>query len=535
MDVKEIAGKVNIPCGVFDENGKEVILSSKLQEILNNYGEFFSFLGIEKDNPAYKDGISLEKRLFLKDEKKSFVFFVQKIDNFFVTYGIDITFNTQLIDSIIERSNVISQILSTTTGAIYIKELDGDFIYKNPAFEELSRQMDYLDDYFLENLQQQDEIVNVRKITLNNKERYIFEYGKVYEVGGKKQVRGFVLFDSVISNFFANLKGEKDILFDILDNASMGVLYLSKDCLTLKYYNRFAEDALQAERIERIEILGLLEPDVIFDVNTVKLINENLSSKGKYEVYNYKIPNVEGEFDFYFVYGNNGIIVFFNKVLPTDEQKAYRQFRTMFEYASDAIFLMKDATFVECNKKAEEILGCGKAKIIGKTPFDFSPKFQPNGIPSEEIGIKILDSVTLEGNKVFEWVHKKNDGSLFNAEVTLSKIQIGGYTYTQAIVRDISKRKVLIDLGRDFFALLSSENPVFVFDEGFNLILKNEIDCLLSVEDVKRYTISVLTKNTMVSPGIYSGNFLFGDKKISLSAKVLHKENKKFFLVKLQK
>ncbi len=535
MDIDKIAEKVNIPCGVFDENGKEVILSSKLKEILNNYGEFFSFFGIEKDNPAYKDGISLEKRVFLKDEKKSFVFFVQKIDDFFVTYGIDITFNTRLINSIIERSSFISQIFSTSIGGVYIKELDGDFVFKNPAFEELSKKIDYLDDYFLENLKEKDEIVNVRKITLDNKERYIFEYGKVYNVAGKKQVRGFFLFDNVISDFFATLKGEKDLLVDVLENASIGVLYLTKDCLSLKYCNKFAESTLKPERIERMKILGLLDPDVIFDATTVKLISENLVSKGKYEVYNYKIPNVEGVFDFSFVYGNEGIIVFFYKVLPTDEKKAYRQFRTMFEYASDAILLTKDTVFVECNKKAEEILGCDKEKIIGKTPFDFSPEFQPNGIPSEEAGIKILDSVTLEGNKVFEWVHKRYDGSLFDAEVTLSKIQIGGYTYTQAIVRDISQRKVLIDLGRDFFSLLSLEEQVFVFDQGFNLILKNETDCVLSVEEVKRYTISVLTKNTMVSPGIYSGNFLLDGKDISLSVKVLHKEDKKFFLVKVKK
>ena len=389
MDVGRIADKVNIPCGVFDENGKEVIASNKLKEILNNYGDFFSFLGIDRDNKVYNEGISVEKRVLFENEKKSFVFFIQKIGNFYVSYGIDITFNTRLIDSIIERSNVISQVLSTSTGGIYIKELEGDFVYSNPAFEELLDKIDYLDHYFLENLKHKNEIVNIRKIVFDNKERYIFEYGKVYEVAGKKQIRGFVLFDDMISDFFESLKGERDILFDILDYASVGVLYLTRDCLRLKFYNRFAVDTLKPERIERIKILGLFEPDVLFDANTVKLINETLSVKGKYHLYGYTIPNLDGEYDFSFLYGSNGIIVFFKKVLPDNEQKAYRRFRAMFEYASDAIFLMKNANKLE---NTHYNLGTGN---------DYSIK---------ELAYIIAEIVGYKGK--FNWDTSKPDGTM---------------------------------------------------------------------------------------------------------------------------
>ena len=45
------------------------------------------------------------------------------------------------------------------------------------------------------------------------------------------------------------------------------------------------------------------------------------------------------------------------------------RYRTVFESANDAIFLVKKNTFVECNRKTEEIFGCTKDQIVGKTFF----------------------------------------------------------------------------------------------------------------------------------------------------------------------
>ncbi len=535
MDLSSVGNKLNLPFGVFELSGGKVVASSQMESILENYGDFFPFLGIEVDNGAYKEGVLVEKKLFLKEEKKSFVFYIQRIEDFFIVFGVDITYNTELIDAIIERSRLITEILSSTNGGIYIKELDGDFVYKNPAFEKFLEEIDYPDSDLIEGLKKREELVNVRKVLSGNREKYILEYGRITESGGERLIRGFVLFDSVSSDFFGRLKHKNNVLSEIINLLSTGVLYFSKDCLSLEYYNKVAETLLTRERIERIKILGFFEKDVLFDENTVTLIKESISLTGKYELFNYKLPNIEGEFDFSFVSGENSLIVYFKKVLPTEEQKAYRQFRSMFEYASDAIFLMKDSVFVACNKKTVELFGCSKQEIIGKTPADFSPEFQPNGMPSEIASLKMIDSATLTGNTMFEWVHKRCDGTLFDAEVTLSKIQIGGYTYTQAIVRDISSRKSLIDLGRDFVDIISLNHPSFVFDENFHLILKNNSECDFTVEEIKKYTISVLTKKTMVSQGLYEGKVRINKSDYTFSVKIFYREKEKYFLVRINK
>jgi PAS domain S-box-containing protein len=132
----------------------------------------------------------------------------------------------------------------------------------------------------------------------------------------------------------------------------------------------------------------------------------------------------------------------------TDQKLAAEQlreneegYRTLFESANDANFIMQDGLFIECNKKAEEVFGCGKEYIIGKTPFEYSPEYQPNGILSS-VFAKEKIALALEGNpQSFEWKHTRFDGTVFDAEVSLNKISAQGKPFLQAIVRDITERK----------------------------------------------------------------------------------------------
>ncbi len=448
MDARNILKKVNSPIGIFRIGGAPLFLSGFFKEILKSYGNIFSFLEIDVENSAYNRGLSLEKRLFLNGETKFFVFYIQRIDKYIFIKAIDITYNIDLINAIIERSDFLSGIVATSTVGVYTKELKGGFIYKNQALENFMEKLEYPDMYFLNKVLETGIVVDVREVIIDGKEKFIFEYGRVVESKGKTIIRGFVIFDTASSDFFRDFTFYNRVLSEIFDLSQIGIIFFSKDCLKLEFYNKFAEDVLSKEIFEKIAILGIFEPNILFDENTISLIREGLGFNGEYELFNYKIPNIEGEFDFSFFEGNLGFTVFLRRVLPAEEKSACRQFKSMFEYASDAILLIKDNIFMECNKKALELFGCRKEDIIGKTPFHFSPEFQPDGLPSEEATIKMLDTATVSGNKVFEWVHKRCDGSLFDAEVTLSKIQIDGYTYTQAIVRDISARKRDNDLGK---------------------------------------------------------------------------------------
>lgn len=117
------------------------------------------------------------------------------------------------------------------------------------------------------------------------------------------------------------------------------------------------------------------------------------------------------------------------------------KFRTLFETANDSIFLMDGETFVDCNEKTLELYGCTREQIIGKKPYEFSPEFQPDGRSSIDKAVEKINATINGQSQFFEWKHKKYDGTLFDAEVSLNKVEIDNKQFIQAIVRDITHRK----------------------------------------------------------------------------------------------
>ena len=142
-----------------------------------------------------------------------------------------------------------------------------------------------------------------------------------------------------------------------------------------------------------------------------------------------------------------GIII--STVMDTTERKLAEQalkasetkFRSLFEEANDAILIMEEDVFVECNSKAEDVYGCKKELIIGKTPLDFSPELQSDGGASGILALEKIRATMTGDNQFFEWQHQRFDGSLFDAEISLSAFRINGKTLIQAIVRDVTERK----------------------------------------------------------------------------------------------
>ena len=82
-----------------------------------------------------------------------------------------------------------------------------------------------------------------------------------------------------------------------------------------------------------------------------------------------------------------------------------------------------------------------KKRIIGRTPYDFSPSNQPDGSSSKDRSIESIDRAISGNPQRFEWVHCREDRTPFDAEISLNKIDIHGDIFIQAIVRDISERK----------------------------------------------------------------------------------------------
>lgn len=118
------------------------------------------------------------------------------------------------------------------------------------------------------------------------------------------------------------------------------------------------------------------------------------------------------------------------------------RYRTLFENASDGLFIMKGDQFTDCNQRTLEIFDCDRGQIIGKTPYDFSPINQPGGKASKQLALEKIKAASAGRPQLFEWKHTRQDGSSFDAEISLNQLELATGTHVQAIVRDITDRKL---------------------------------------------------------------------------------------------
>jgi PAS domain S-box-containing protein len=122
----------------------------------------------------------------------------------------------------------------------------------------------------------------------------------------------------------------------------------------------------------------------------------------------------------------------------------------IFENSADGMFLMTDV-FTECNDAVCKLFHCKKEDIIGKSPLEFSPEFQPDGKSSVESANEKISRAFLGIQQRFYWQHKTKDNVLFDADVALSLITIEGKKVVYAVVRDISENKRLEKVQKALF------------------------------------------------------------------------------------
>ena len=134
------------------------------------------------------------------------------------------------------------------------------------------------------------------------------------------------------------------------------------------------------------------------------------------------------------------------------------QYRALFDFANDAVFLTDNNRIIDCNRKALDMLGCAREQIVGESPRRFtpSPGLLEDGLRGLGAGKKgeAVDAPYFTEGKLSRY-----DGSLFDAEVNLSRLKLGKKTVFQAIVREIT------DLKRAEQSLRESENKFRVLAE----------------------------------------------------------------------
>jgi PAS domain S-box-containing protein len=124
-------------------------------------------------------------------------------------------------------------------------------------------------------------------------------------------------------------------------------------------------------------------------------------------------------------------------------RRSETKFHTLFDSTRDAVMLLDEKSFFDCNPAALAMFGCAtREEFCSKHPADVSPPTQPDGTDSLTRANQGIAAALKKGTDHFEWMHQRVDtGETFPAEVLLSAMELDGKPVLQAVVRDITVRR----------------------------------------------------------------------------------------------
>ncbi|MBI5095404.1 MAG: response regulator [Candidatus Hydrogenedentes bacterium] len=124
-------------------------------------------------------------------------------------------------------------------------------------------------------------------------------------------------------------------------------------------------------------------------------------------------------------------------------RRSETKFRTLYNSTSDAVMLLDEKGFFDCNRASLAMFGCAtREEFCSKHPADMSPPEQPCGTGSMTLANGHIAMAMERGSHSFEWMHKRVDtNESFPADVLLNAMELDGRRVLQAVVRDITARK----------------------------------------------------------------------------------------------
>jgi signal transduction histidine kinase len=131
-------------------------------------------------------------------------------------------------------------------------------------------------------------------------------------------------------------------------------------------------------------------------------------------------------------------------------------YRELFEHSPDAILIIEEERFVDCNPAAARMMGFPSKRALLERysagqregtlrahPSDLSPPKQSDGRDSFEKAEELMQIVIEQGSHCFEWDHLRADGEVFTVEVMLTAVDRGPKHVIHVVWREIAERKKL--------------------------------------------------------------------------------------------
>jgi two-component system, LuxR family, sensor kinase FixL len=105
------------------------------------------------------------------------------------------------------------------------------------------------------------------------------------------------------------------------------------------------------------------------------------------------------------------------------------------------IFDAQSLRFIQVNRGARENLGYSMEELLEMTPIDIKPKFTVDSFLKLILPLSLGESEQL----VFETIHRRKDGTCYNADIHLQTSKSNGKSCYVAFVLDITERKITED------------------------------------------------------------------------------------------
>ncbi len=153
------------------------------------------------------------------------------------------------------------------------------------------------------------------------------------------------------------------------------------------------------------------------------------------------VKDVQGHVKFLIPEGRNITDL---KIAELKRNESEAKYRTLFDLSANAMLLLVNEVVVECNKAALNMLGfSSKEEVIGLTPKDISPEFQPDGSLSKQKAQLRMQEAYRDGTTRFEWYHQLKNGTMLPVDISLTHIPDNNKRILHAIWTDISAQKRL--------------------------------------------------------------------------------------------
>ncbi|MFZ6672627.1 PAS-domain containing protein [Undibacterium sp. Xuan67W] len=165
-------------------------------------------------------------------------------------------------------------------------------------------------------------------------------------------------------------------------------------------------------------------------------------------------------------------------------------YKAMVEQSMDAMLVLEGTRFVDCNPSAERLYGASREQFSTVSPIEFSPEFQPDGRESTPTIREHVRLANLGAPQRFEWIARRLDGSVFPAEVGLSRLIDGETIRTIVVIRDLTNQKLAEEVTHKKTSTLqvlldNFPGGVALIDESWHVVTWNQ--AVLKILDLPEY------------------------------------------------